>query len=341
MKAPQFSIIVPCCNVADSVGDCIGSIQDQIGATFEVILVIETSTDGTEEAVRTAIEGDERFRVICEPRSGSPATPRNTGLEAATGEYVVFVDGDDMLSLFALADLAAWIERYPGTDLFPCAIQEGAMTHDNYPLMLPRLPLSGAEATRLVCATRTEPLAMAQMTVCRRAFLEEHHLRFSPGLRHEDEEFTPRALFLARTVVPTHLPIYLYCRRAGSITLGQRERWLDDLAVVFRHLFRFHVEQHPGLDVSRAWAKSWLNRFYSGFFFVGGDTVAPSDRRKTALQALFNDGFGDFNALVQYAAPPKRVAAMLIRLAVKTGWYAPVVAYFNHVYYPMALRRSR
>ena len=337
-EAPLFSILVPCCDVAPYVGECVASLKGQ-DVPFEAICVVEESRDDTENVLRAAVAGDARFTVVTEPRSGSPSTPRNTGLARAKGEYVILLDGDDTLAPAALADLADWIARYPGTDLFPCAARDGGNVRDNYPADLPPLPLTGAAATRLVSAGSDEPLAMATITVYRRAFLDAHALRFVDGLRHEDEEFTPRALYLAETVVPTHLPFYLYRRRADSIMTAIRERNLDDLATVYGNLLRFHAERHPSADVSRAWARNWFNTLFSAFFFTGGNTTVTPAHRKGALKRLFANGFGDFDALVRFATRPKRLAASFIRFAVRTGWYTPATVFFRRLYYPLAMRR--
>ena len=337
--SPLFSVIVPCCDVAPYVGECIESVRRQ-GASFEAIVVVEESRDATERAVREAVAGDSRFSVIVEPRSGSPSTPRNTGLAAAKGDYIVFLDGDDTLAEGALEDIAAFIERYPGVDLLPGAVVEGEKVYDNYPCDLAKLPMTGVEAGLCVARHNVEPMPMAQMTVCRRAFLLGHALRFVDGLRHEDEEFPPRALYLAAGVVPTHLKFYLYRRRADSITTARKERNLSDIAIVYRSLFRFHAEVKPAAEVSRGWARNWLNTFFNAFFFPARSSVRVSEHRASALKALFAEGFGDFDRLVRHASKAKRIGAALMRFAVRTGWYAPADFYFSRVYYPLAMRRS-
>lgn len=336
---PLFSIIVPCCDVEPYVADCVASLKVQ-AESFEAIFVVETSRDKTAAEVQRCLGDDARFRLICEPRSGSPATPRNTGLDVATGEYVIFLDGDDTLASTALADLADWIRRFPTTDLFPCAVQEGEMRHDNYPVEVKERVLSGSEATCLVSACNVEPMAMAQMTVYRRAFLVEQNLRFADGLRHEDEEFTPRALYLATSVVPTHLPFYLYRRRADSITTGRTGGHLEDVAVVYRNLFKFHRTVAPSAAVSRAWARNWLNTFYAVFFYPGGGRPVDPVRRKKALKICFAEGMAGLACLARFASCPKRVAAACLRFGWRVGWLGPVSLFFRWFYYPLAMRKS-
>lgn len=328
---PLFSILVPCCDVAPYVGECIDSLKVQT-VPFEAILVIEESKDETEPVIRAAVAGDARFRVITEPRSGSPSTPRNTGLGVATGDYVIFLDGDDTLTPTALADLAERIRRHPGTDLFPCAVREAELLHDNYPADLQDRVLTGPEATLTVARQNAEPMAMAQMTVCRRAFLDAHSLRFVDGLRHEDEEFTPRALYLAASVVPTHLPFYLYRRRENSITTASATRSLQAIATVYRNLFRFHDEVRPTAEISRAWARNWLNTFNAAFFYERAGLTRDPAAVLSALRDCLGDALPAFARLARHASVPKRIGAALTRLAVRTGWLGPVRAFFRRYY---------
>ena len=94
---PFFSIIVPCCDVEPYVRECLMSVINQPFHDWECLIGIETSKDRTEEVVHEIIDGDERFKVFTGPRSGSCSASRNTGIDIAQGEYVIFLDGDDTI----------------------------------------------------------------------------------------------------------------------------------------------------------------------------------------------------------------------------------------------------
>lgn len=337
---PLFSVIIPCCEVAPYVGECLKSVLAQ-QVNFEALVVVEESTDDTVRVVRETIAGDSRFEVLTGPRSGSPATPRNRALAAARGEYIVFLDGDDTLTPTALSDLSDWIARYPGCDLYPGALQFKGVVYDNFPCCNGDRPLTGPEATCAVSRHTVKPMPAAPMTVYRRGFLQEKSLHFVDGMKHEDEEFSPRVLFLADSVMPTHLLFYLYRHRADSITTACSERNLEALAEAYGSLFRFHAQANPTEEVSRAWARNWLNGFFRAFFFAGGGTVLSGSRRKKALRRLFSNGFAEFDALARFASRPKRIGAKVIRFAVRTGWYLPATLFFSGLYYPIAVRRRK
>ena len=120
---PFFSIIVPCCDVEPYVRECLDSVLNQSFSDWECLIGVETSKDKTEEIVREYAAKDSRFTVFTGPRSGSCSASRNTGIDKATGEYVIFLDGDDTITEGSLQRLHDKILERPGADLYPCAIQ--------------------------------------------------------------------------------------------------------------------------------------------------------------------------------------------------------------------------
>jgi glycosyltransferase involved in cell wall biosynthesis len=100
----HFSIVIPTYNVVRYVRDCLRSaIEQKFDGCHEVILVDDGSTDGTARLARELAEGSHNVRVLVQDNDGAPGKARNRGIEAATGEYVVFLDGDDRLPDGALA----------------------------------------------------------------------------------------------------------------------------------------------------------------------------------------------------------------------------------------------
>lgn len=96
-----FSIVIPLYNVGRFVVPCIRSILQQSFREYECIIVNDGSTDGCEILVRELINGDARFRLINQTNQGVAAA-RNRGISEASGEYVWFVDADDILDPEAL-----------------------------------------------------------------------------------------------------------------------------------------------------------------------------------------------------------------------------------------------
>ncbi|MCC5955795.1 MAG: glycosyltransferase [Natronohydrobacter sp.] len=94
---PAISIILPCHNLATFIGGAIASLQAQDFTDFEALVIDDGSTDDSITAIRAAIADDPRFRLIPQPHQGL-SVARNTGIEAARGAILGFLDGDDQFA---------------------------------------------------------------------------------------------------------------------------------------------------------------------------------------------------------------------------------------------------
>lgn len=92
------SIIVPIYNVADYLAECLDSLVSQTYRNIEIILVDDGSTDSSPQICDFYASRDERIKVVHKINNGVSAA-RNTGIELAQGDYIMFVDGDDYLSI--------------------------------------------------------------------------------------------------------------------------------------------------------------------------------------------------------------------------------------------------
>ena len=99
---PFFSIIVPVYNLASYLRECLDSIRSQSFSNFEVICIDDGSTDASPSILDEYARLDARFRVSHQP-NGGVSRARNFGLSVAKGDWICFVDGDDLLS-------AMWLE---------------------------------------------------------------------------------------------------------------------------------------------------------------------------------------------------------------------------------------
>jgi glycosyltransferase involved in cell wall biosynthesis len=351
---PFFSVVVPCCNVGTRLRGCLESLLAQPFRDWECLLAVEESEDATEAVAREFAAGDARFRVSTGPRTGSCSVPRNRGIEDARGEHVLFLDGDDLLVPGSLARIAAGIAGRPGADLYPCALRvrgdiagtDGEL-RDNYPPGAPA-EMTGPEATILSNRYRNDtPHPQMQLTVFRRAFLLENGLRCIPGLRRQDSEFSPRALYLARRVVPLHVCHYVYCTHPASVSASERgaDTFLGDWAVTFRSLFAFHarVSREPGFDrrVAEGWRRLWLSRLFGYWFYPSRVRDLPRRRRAETLEILFRDGFSGLESLAAGASAPKRAACRWVERFVRHPALRPAAEAFFRVYFALAESRRR
>jgi GT2 family glycosyltransferase len=109
--APRFSVVMAAFNAAGTVRSAIGSVLAQTNPDLELIVVDDGSTDGTAEAV--AGVDDPRVRYVAQANRG-PAAARNTGIAQARGEYVAFLDSDDLFLPSYLERSEAALRAVPG-----------------------------------------------------------------------------------------------------------------------------------------------------------------------------------------------------------------------------------
>ena len=94
----QISIIVPCYNQAQYLGECLESVLNQTFQEWECIIINDGSTDNTDEIAAVWLQKDNRFKYIQKENGGLSST-RNAGIEIALGEFILPLDADDKISI--------------------------------------------------------------------------------------------------------------------------------------------------------------------------------------------------------------------------------------------------
>lgn len=114
MQNPAISVIVPLFNAESYIGECLTSLANQTFQNFEIIVADDCSTDNSRAVVENFFSqfGDRLKLMIISPNSGCAAAPRNFAMSAACGEYVYFLDSDDLLTETALEELYEVAERF-------------------------------------------------------------------------------------------------------------------------------------------------------------------------------------------------------------------------------------
>ena len=117
----MISIIVPVYNVEEYLEECLESIRKQTYQDIEVILINDGSTDGSQAICEYFCQTDKRFRLINQKNQGQ-SVARNHGVKESIGEYIMFVDSDDVVSLGLLEQLMKYMSN--GIDIVECNITE-------------------------------------------------------------------------------------------------------------------------------------------------------------------------------------------------------------------------
>ena len=212
-----ISVIVPVYNVADYLPKCMDSLLCQKRGSWEIILVDDGATDGKCPALcdEYAERYPELVRVIHQANGGLGAA-RNSGIEIANGEYLLFLDSDDTLAPDALARLSEEIGK-TGADMYVFSFRYVTEAGEERPAE-PRStrvdgkPRALEEAPELLL----DP-PMAWVRLCRRSLFTENGIRFPGRVWYEDLCTTPSLLLKAKSIVQLEAPIYGYLLRQGSI----------------------------------------------------------------------------------------------------------------------------
>lgn len=226
-ERPLVSFIVACYDIpVDMLRECVDSILAVALSEGEREIVLVDDGSAVDYASLVRNYGDRI--VYIRQANGGLSRARNVGIERATGEYVQFVDGDDRLLVDDYdACLRELRERRPDIVLFHLAES-----------LKPRRAKPVAQYSAVDYLRRHNLRSSACGYVFRRAVLGD--LRFTPGILHEDVEFTPLLFLRASTVVESGRTAYYYRQRESSIThnaVAERiKKRLDDVERILTRL---------------------------------------------------------------------------------------------------------
>jgi len=133
------SVVVPCFNVANYVDDAIRSIQEQTYPAIEIIVVNDGSTDQTQQHLDLHAKSDDRIRIVSQQNRGV-SSARNAGLRLARGEFVCFLDADDVLLPDKTEKQVLFLRNKPDADLVYSDYFDGDARLDLIGLVAIRIP---------------------------------------------------------------------------------------------------------------------------------------------------------------------------------------------------------
>lgn len=202
---PRFSIIVPIYNVKSYLLECLESIRLQSVQDFEAILVDDVSTDGSREMAQEYVQAyPEKFRLIAHKVNTRQGGARNTGLDIARGQYVMFLDSDDYLTSNALEVIDQAIRQED-----PDIVEFGHLWVDQDGRFLRKDKRAAQIATG---DGKVKPMLLSTFGPCNKAYrnylFADGKIRFPHKYYYEDYWTIPKLLLRAQKVV--YLPDALY-----------------------------------------------------------------------------------------------------------------------------------
>ena len=242
---PKVSIISPVYQVAPYIDACLDSILKQSFQDFEVLLVDDHGSDNSMEVARTFVaqRGEEhRFRFLETPKNSGPGMARNVGIEAAQGDFLVFVDSDDLLKPEYLQQLLTAAVAADGSfrDLAYCQLAYSNGKEYRNPVLE-----AGVFSPRKKTSFLTHFVTFAVCFMYRREFLLENNLLYPDERNSEDTNFLTRCLLLAQSIACVDKPLYVYCVRDNSLTTGRnRNKWKQRLSAANKLMAAFRSMKH-------------------------------------------------------------------------------------------------
>ncbi|MCX7157297.1 MAG: glycosyltransferase [Rhodocyclales bacterium] len=228
MSAPTFSIVMPVYNVAAYLPRCLESLAALSPPADEIIVVDDGSTDDCPRILAEFAPHLPQMRVIRQENGGLSAA-RNTGLDAAHGKYLAFVDSDDFVSPDAYTEALRLAEDGQLDMVLLNANYHFEGREKDYAIYADA-PVTGIVPGGEWLRQRLQAgrfLHMVWLHLYRRDFIESNGYRFVPQLIHEDVIWTTRALLAARRVRYTgHIAVH-YRIPLRSFSAEQSQRRLQ------------------------------------------------------------------------------------------------------------------
>ena len=243
----KISVVVPVYNVEDYLDECLTSLLRQTARDMEILIVDDGSTDASAAIARGYAERDDRIRIITRPNGGLGAA-RNTGIEEATGEYLAFLDSDDVLPPTAYELLLNSLEK-TGSDFATGNVHRLTAAGTSQAPFLARVFARDRSRTHVKRFRELISDRIVPNKLWRRSFWEQHGFRFPIGMLHEDIPVTIPAHFLAHSVDVISQPVYFYrVREGGDLSITQRRaeiRTLKDRLAAVEMARDYLVEHAP------------------------------------------------------------------------------------------------
>ena len=276
----KLSIIIPVYNVEQYLQCCVQSVITQTYQDLQVILVDDGSTDSSGILCDQLAQQDSRIQVV-HKENGGLSDARNAGLMVATGDYVAFLDSDDVYLLNdGLEQLMALAQaEQPDVLLFQAVDvylhHQTARKAYDVEYMATH---AGAEVFAQLVRTQSFNMS-ACFQLIRRDLLEQHQLCFEKGLLSEDVDWSLRLWQYVSKVRAINLPLYGYQHREGSISTTYTIRNLRSYEHIFAKFVQLYKERVVEAAAELYWqtVMGYLAQMYTSCLYAYGQ-IARKDK---------------------------------------------------------------
>ncbi|MDD6798686.1 MAG: glycosyltransferase [Clostridia bacterium] len=284
----KISVIVPIYNVENYLRECLDSVLAQTFSDWEMILVDDGSTDGSGKIADEYADLDERISVIHQENAGLSAA-RNTGIDAARGEYLYFLDSDDYILENAL-DIMYNSARKNHLDLvifngmdFGCdgdRISEKDLLIKEFKSW--NHTFTGRELFCKMLSEESLLLCCVPLQFVRRSSILESGIRFREGMIHEDNLYSFALFMSMQTVMVIDKVLYMRRVREGSITNNKITiKNLDGWNIIYSEV----TELSNNITITDE-VRKYINQYLRFFFMSIAENYYKLDKKDR--KAFFN-----------------------------------------------------
>lgn len=222
MNEPTVSLIVTSYNQKDLLRNALESALQQTKDFHQIVVVDDCSTDGSPECLKELAQREPKITLVLRPQNGGLSEARNSGLDAATGEYVAFLDGDDWLTEHACESMTHLVAKDRpdlGVYNWQCINDETG----EHVSTLKRQPFLTEDGLHTPIPSSDDDIALlfkwapsAWLKVHRMEFLQRENLRFD-GRIYEDLTWHFQTLVLAKSIRCTPEKLTYYRLHSNSV----------------------------------------------------------------------------------------------------------------------------
>ena len=281
VSSPRVSVIIPIYNVEQYVGECINSVLCQTYQNIEVLCIDDCGADNSNVVLTELAGKDSRIRIIKHEFNQGLGPSRNTGLHAARGEFVCFLDADDYMAPQAIEFLVKRIICDESDIAIGASL---AFPDDSSDLLIETaskinggLNLNG-EGVKVVVPSNYFQLlndipCMAWGKLFRLAFIRENRLEFIDAkIKHEDEGFHVKYMACNPRISTIECVCYYYRIRFGSLMNfgeGRSTLKINDMKLSIEEALEYLLYRKKDMVYIEA-AKDRYWSFFAYSFFGGG-----------------------------------------------------------------------
>lgn len=272
----KVSVIVPVYKVEQEIERCLLSVINQDYPNIELVLVNDCTPDSSFDIAKKVIFREswtDKVVYVTHIKNKGLSSARNSGINAATGDYLFFLDSDDALSNRSVISFLAGFSDINGIkyeviigNYQQISAKEKILGHQKHFEFLSSLDIYEAYA-------HGDLSIIACGKLVQHDFLITNDLYFKDGIYHEDELWSFHLFRVAKAIRSNSEIIYDYYERIGSISFEVKEKNVIDLNTVIEEIYQFYLSDdsnrrtYTALKIEKLKRRSlkWLSRFDSIF----------------------------------------------------------------------------